>query len=181
MLDNLLKLVAEHAQDAIVKNDAVPNQFNDAAIQEATSVIQNNLSSSLSQGNLQDVLSIFGNSNQVASNPLVGNIVSQLAGNLGEKFGVQPQQAQSIANSLIPMVINQFAQKTNNPNDNSFNINDIISNLSGGKTQGVDFGNVVSQMQQGQGVDFAGLAGQFLGGNKQSGGLGGLLGGFLGK
>jgi hypothetical protein len=181
MIENLLNLVKEHAQEAILKNDAVPNQFNDAAINEASSLIQSNLTSSLSQGNLQDVLSIFGNSNNLGSNPLVGNIVGQLAGNLGSKFGVQPQQAQSIANSLIPMVMGQLANKTNNPNDSSFNINDLMQTFSGGKTQGVDFGNVLSQMQEGKGVDFAGLAGQFLGSNQQAGGLGGLLGGIFGK
>ncbi|MFN8286669.1 MAG: hypothetical protein U0V74_07955 [Chitinophagales bacterium] len=182
MLDQLIKLVAENAQDAIVNNNAVPNQFNEAAISETTNTIQNHLSQAVSQGNLQDVLGLFGNAQNMGTNPLVGNIVSQLSGNLSSKFGVGGTDAQGIAAQLVPLVLGQLVSKTNNPNDSSFNINDIMSNLSGGKgASGIDFGNIVSQMQQGgAGVDLGGLASQFLGDGKQ-GGLGDVLGGFLGK
>ncbi len=179
MLDQLLDLVKSNAQDLIVNNQAVPNQFNEAAIGEAGSAIQNGLSSALQNGNIQDVLGMFGDTQNLQNNPVVGNIVSQLAGSLGNKFGVDASQAQNIAASLIPQVLSQFTQKTNDPGDSSFNINDIMSNLSGGKAQGVDFGNIVSQLQSGKGVDFGGLASQLLGGNK--GGLGDMIGGFFGK
>lgn len=180
MFEQLLDLVKENAQDAIVNNNAIPNQHNEAAIGEAGNAIQSVLGNALQGGNLQDVLGMFGNAQNLSSNPLVGNIVSQLAGSLGSKFGVDGAQAQNIAGSLIPQVLSKLTAKTNDPNDSSFNINDIMGSLSGGKgTGGVDFSNVVSQMQNGKGVDLAGLAGQFLGGNK--GGIGDLLGGFLGK
>ncbi len=182
MLDQLVKLVAENAQDAIVNNNAVSNQYNDAAISETSNAIQNQLSQAVSQGNLQDVLGLFGNSQNMGSNPLVGNIVSQLSGSLSSKFGVAGADAQGIASQLVPLILGKLVNKTNDPNDSSFNINDIMGNLSGGKgTSGIDFGNIVSQMQQGGGVDLGGLASQFLGGNKPGGGLGDVLGGFLGK
>jgi hypothetical protein len=180
MLEQLLNLVKENAQDAIVNNNAIPNQHNDAAIGEATNAIHDQLSQAVSGGNLQDVLGLFGNAQNLTSNPLVGNIISQLAGSLGSKFGVDGSQAQNIASSLIPQVLGKLSNKTNDPADSSFNVNDIMSHLAGGGgTKGVDFGNIVSQMQHGGGVDIAGLAGQFLGGNKR--GIGDLLGGFLGK
>ncbi len=182
MLDQLIKLVSENAQDAIVNNNAVPNQYNDAAISETSNAIQSQLSQAVSQGKLQDVLGLFGNSQNMDSNPLVGSIVSQLSGSLTGKMGVTGADAQGIAAQLVPLVLSKLVNKTNDPNDASFNINDIMSNLSGGKgAQGIDFGNIVSQMQQGGGVDLGGLASQFLGGDKQGGGLGDVLGGFLGK
>lgn len=180
MLDQLLNLVKENAQDLIVNNQAIPNQFNDAAIGEAGNAIHDQLSQAVNGGNLQDVLGIFGNSRNLTNNPLVGNIVSQLAGSLGGKFGVDGTQARNIAGKLIPQILGQLTDKTNNPNNSSFNINDIMGHLSGGGNKGIDFGKIVQQMQQGGGgVDFGNLAGQLSGGNK--GGLGDVIGGFFKK
>lgn len=181
MLEQLINLVKENAQDAIVNNQAVPNQFNDAAIGEAGNVIKDVLGSAVQNGNLQDVMGIFGNSSNLQSNPLVSNIITQLTQNLGAKFGIDATAAQNIATTVIPMVLNQFSQKTNDTANNGFNINDIMGSLSGGKAQGVDFGQILGQLNSGKGggVDLAGLAGQLLGGDKKKGGLGDILGGFL--
>ncbi len=177
MLDQLLNLVKENAQDLIVNNPSVPNQFNDAAIGEAVNAIHDQMSQAINKGNLQDVLGLFGHAQSLQNNPLVGNIVSNLSGSLGSKFGVDISQAQQIAAQLIPQILGSPVSKTNNPNDASFNINDIMGHLGGGGNKGIDFGNIISQLQQGGKVDLGGLAGQFLGGNK--GGLGDILGGFL--
>jgi len=181
MLEQLINLVKENAQEAIVNNQAVPNQFNDAAIGEAGNVIKDVLGAAVQNGNLQDVMSIFGNSSNLQNNPLVGNIVNQLSQNLSAKFGIDTSAAQNIALSVIPMVLSQFSQKTNDPAKNGFDINDIMGSLSGGKAQGIDFGQVLGQIKNGKGggVDLAGLAGQLFGGGKQKGGLGDILGGFL--
>ncbi len=179
MLDQLLNLVKENAGDLIVNNNQVPNQFNEASIGEATNAIKNGLGNALQQGKLQDVLGMFGNAQNLGSNPVVSDIISQFAGSLGGKFGVDGSAAQNIASELIPQVLGKFVNKTNDPNDNSFNINDVIGQLSGGKAGGLDFGNIVSQLQQGGKVDFGGLAGQLLGG--KGGGLGDALGGLFGK
>ncbi|MCS6934928.1 MAG: DUF937 domain-containing protein [Chitinophagales bacterium] len=174
MLQQLIQLVQENAQDLIVKNPNVPDQFNDAAISEAGNIIQNQLAQAVKKGQLQDVLGMFGNQQGLRNNPVVSAIITQFAASLASKFGVNSSQAQQIAGQLIPQILGALVSKTNNPADNSFNINDIMSQLgAGGK--GIDFGSVVTQMQQGGKVDFGSLAGQILGGGK-SGGLGGLLG-----
>jgi hypothetical protein len=180
MLQNLLELVKENAQEAIIKNDALPNQYNDEAVKEASTTIQNGLGGAVQNGNLQDVLGLFTDKKNIANNPLVGNIVNQLSGSLGSKFGVDPSNAANIATTLIPQVLNMLQSKTNDPNDPSFDINDLMGQLSGNNGAGsVDFGSIISQMQSGKGVDLAGVAGQLLGGKK--GGLGGIIGGFFGK
>lgn len=181
MLDQLINLVKENAQDSIVNNQAVPNQYNDAAIGEAGNVIKDVLGAAVQNGNLQDVMGIFGNSSSLENNPLVSNIITQLTQNLATKFGINAATAQSIAASVIPMVLSQFAQKTNDTAKNGFDINDIMGSLSGGKAQGIDFGQVLSQLNSGKGggADLAGLAGQLLSGSKQKGGLSDILSGFL--
>ena len=180
MFEQLLDLVKKNAQDLVVNNAQIPNHQNDAVIAETTNVIKNVLSNAVRSGNLQDVMGMFGNSQNLANNPLVATIVSQLITNLSTKFGINAATAQSVAGNLIPQILSQFTNKTNDPNNSSFNINDIMGQLSGGKTSGIDFSSVVSQMQSGKGFNIAGLAGQLLG-QKKSGGFGDMLGGFLGK
>ena len=180
MLEQLLNIVKENAQEVIVNNQAVPNQFNEAAMGEATNAITSQLTQAVSQGNLQDVLGMFGNTQNLQNNPIVGAIVAQLANSLGSKFGVSGANAQDIASQLIPQVLGSLVNKTNDPNDSSFQINDIMNQLSGGKgASGVDFGNIVSQLQQGGGIDLGNIASQFLGRN--AGGIGDMLGGFFKK
>ena len=60
------------------------------------------------------------------------NVAKSLAG----KFGISHEQASGIVQSLIPKVMGALVTKTNDPNDKSFDLKDIIGSLSGGK--GVD-------------------------------------------
>lgn len=132
MLDQLIKLVEQNAGKAIVQNDAVPNQHNNAAIKDVATQIFDGLKGQVSQGNVQEVVSMFqGGQSSLTSNPMVTQLITKVAGSLASKFGVSQQQAQSIATSLIPVVMNKFVDKTNDTNDNDFNLQDIMKNFTG--------------------------------------------------
>ena len=135
MFENLLNLVKAHAGSAIVDNPAIPNQHNDAAIKEATTGIMDQLKSTVASGGISQLTSMFSGGN-TASNPMIQNISASVAKNLASKFGISPEQANSIVQSLIPKVMGAFVSKTNDPNDKSFDLKDIVGSLSGGK--GVD-------------------------------------------
>jgi len=82
MLDQLVKLVEQNAGKAIVQNNAIPNQFNNAAIQEVAGGIMNTLKGQVGQGNLQQVASMFqGGASQssLASNPMVKQMIASIA------------------------------------------------------------------------------------------------------
>lgn len=152
MLDQLIKLVQQNADDSIVKNQAVPNQFNSAAIQDVAAQIMNGLQGQASQGNVQQIAGMFKGGGSLANNPMVSQIISSITGNLASKFGVSPQAAAGIANSLIPTVLNQFVNKTNDPNDNDFDLQDILKNVTGKS----NVGDMLSQFTGGsnkQGVN----------------------------
>jgi len=140
MLDQLIKLVEQNAGEAIVKNQAIPNQFNNAAIKDVAEQILGGLQGQVSQGNMQQVASMFtsGNAGALANNPMVTQIVSNIAASLGSKFGVSPQIAQSIAAGLIPQVMNQFVKKTNDPKDNDFDLQDMMRGFSGNSNLNVN-------------------------------------------
>ncbi len=88
MLDQLMKLVEEHAGDAIINNPAIPNQHNNAAIKDVASQIFGGLQSQASGGNLQQIVSMFqnGGGSSIAHNPMVANIISSVAGNFASKL-----------------------------------------------------------------------------------------------
>jgi uncharacterized protein YidB (DUF937 family) len=129
MLDNLINLVKEHAGDAIVKNNAIPNEHNDAAISTTANSILDTLKSQATSGNLGGIMDMFKNNG--TSNALSSSISNTVINELTKKFGIDSAQASGIASSLIPKVMESFAKKTNDPNDSSFNLQDIVKNIGG--------------------------------------------------
>ena len=136
MFENLLELVKQNAGDAIVKNPAIPNEQNDAAINTTASGIMDQLKSLSSGGELEKILDMFKGGN-VSESPVVGKVSNNVAGDLMNKFGINSDQAGGIVKSLIPLVLRKLVSKTNDPNDKSFDLSGIISSLSGGNSGGL--------------------------------------------
>ncbi|MDX2172714.1 MAG: hypothetical protein SFY56_06295 [Bacteroidota bacterium] len=128
MFDNLLNLVKEHAGDAIINNNSIPNEKNDEAIHSTTTSIVNTLKSQVSGGNLNSVMDMFKSGNTTTvSNSLNTNV----AGDLMKKFNLDQSAANNIVSSLLPNVMDSFVKKTNDPNDKSFDLKDVMSSLGG--------------------------------------------------
>jgi hypothetical protein len=166
MIDQLIKLVQQNASDTITKNATVPPQFKGEAAKEVAQGIFSGIQNQVSSGNIQDVMGLLKNGGSVSSlanNTVVTNIISSVAGKFAAKFGIPQQTAQQIASSIVPKVVSQFISKTNDPNDNDFDLQDVIKSFSGGS-------------------GFGDLLGKFTGGGpgkKDEGGVGGMLGGLF--
>jgi hypothetical protein len=133
MLENLINLIKEHAGDAVVNNPAIPNEQNNAVISEAGNSIIGSLKNMVSQGNMQDVLNLFHNQGgNITTNPAVQNISGNFVQTLMDKFGLNQGAANGVASNLIPNVLQSLVHKTNDPNDNSFDLQGIISHLTSG-------------------------------------------------
>lgn len=136
MFDNLLNLVKEHAGDAIINNPAIPNEKNNDAIHTTTTSIVDTLKAQVTSGNLSSITDLLKNGNINSSS--IGNVLqSNVVSDLMKKFGVDNTQATNIASSLLPKVMEQFASKTNDPNDSSFDLKGIMSSLGGGNASGI--------------------------------------------
>ncbi|MGN7719349.1 hypothetical protein [Chitinophaga sp. 22620] len=189
MLDQLVQLVRENAQETVVANPAIPNEQNEAVIGEATHSIASGLQDALANGNVKEVMGLFNSNGQVDSqNPVVNNISGNLISNLTQKFNLNSGTAASIAASLIPAVLGSLVKKTNDPSDNGFSLDSIFGSLTGGSTNGVNLGGLLGKFgldKDADGdVDMQDLVGMISSGAKQqqgSGGLGGLLGNLFGK
>ncbi len=149
MLDNLINLIKQNAGDSIINNPSVPNEKNDAAIQETGNSIVDTLKNALAGGNMKDILGMFTKGNVDSSNPVVQQATNGAASNLQQKLGIGEQEASKIAGSLVPNVMNQLAQKTADPSDHSFNIQDIFNKLSGGKTSGMNVAGLMDKFKGG--------------------------------
>lgn len=152
MFDELFKLVQGESGEQIINNPQVPNEQNDAAIETTTSSIFDGLKSQVAGGNGADVLSLLGGKSSVQGNPLVGGLTANVTNSLMEKLGIDNPAAKQIAATLVPVVIGKLVSRTNDPNDNGFDINSIFGSLTGGKSDQFNLGGLLggSQNQQGQ-------------------------------
>lgn len=133
MLENLKSLISEHAGDAIINNPAIPNEQNEEAITTASDSIVKGLKEEVSGGHVSGVMNLFNGGEQaVATSPLTQKIQGSFVENLMHKFGLDQGKAMQIGATLIPMVLKKFVNKTNDPNDKSFDLSSIISSLTGG-------------------------------------------------
>jgi hypothetical protein len=131
MLENLINLVKEHAGDAIINNPAIPNEHNDAAINTTADGIMNHIKGLVTNGGIESIMGLFSGGNNAVNNE-VDNMSGNIASSLMGKFGIGAEQAGGIVKMLLPQVMNSLISKTNDPNDNSFDVQSIIGSLMGG-------------------------------------------------
>ncbi len=149
MFDNLLELVKSQAGNAIINNPAIPNEHNDAAVEVASSSIFDTLKNAATSGNIGDVMSMFsGGAGNAASSPLAGIMQNNMVQGLMSKFGLEQGAASNVAGGLLPNVLQSLVHKTNDPNDSSFDLQGILSKVTGGNG-GFDIGSLVSNFTGG--------------------------------
>jgi Bacterial protein of unknown function (DUF937) len=186
MFEQLTQLVQQFGHDAVVKNDAVPNEHNEAVMQEASSSIMDGLKNMAAQGNVSDLAGLLqGNNAADADNPVVQKLTQQLTGNLGQKFGLSSDAASGVASNLIPKVLGSLVGNAKDPNHKGFEVSDLMNSISGGSGSsglidavskyGGQFG--LDQNADGK-VDMSDAMAAV---SKKGGGLGGLLGKLFGK
>lgn len=136
MLENLISLVKENAKQAIIENPAIPNEQNDAACETAATSIFDSLKNMIGNGGIESVTQLFSNNGE-NQGTVVKEISGNVAGELMNKFGLENSAANGIVQSLVPTVMGQLTSKTNDPDDNSFDLKSIVGSLTGGDAGGI--------------------------------------------
>lgn len=173
MLEQLMGLIKDHSQEAIVNNPAIPNEHNDSAMQTILSSVVGGLANQGQSGDASGLWSLLSGKSggNISSNPIVSGIANQAISSLMTKFGLNQGAAGSIVSAVLPSVMGSLINKTNDPNDSSFDLNSIMGAVMGG------------QQQQGGG-GIMDMVGGLLGGQQQApqqgGGLMDMVGGLLG-
>ncbi|MEO8569962.1 MAG: hypothetical protein ABI419_12515 [Ginsengibacter sp.] len=167
MLEELFNLVKGAANDTVINNPEVPNEKNDEIVAEATNTVASGLRNIVAGGGAQNLLSLFGKGNQqgsggLLSNPIVNMMIGHFADKLMNKFNLGGNQANSIAGSLIPNVLNGLVNKTNDPSNSTFSLDNLLKSITGGKSSQI-------AQQQGGGGGLSDILGQL--GGSGGGGL----------
>lgn len=202
MLEQLLGLIQDNSQEAIVQNPAVPNEHNNDVMQTILGSITGGLQQHAQSGNLQDIMGLLsgrasqGDTAGVMSNPVASSISNNAIGSIMEKFGLDSSAAGGIVATVIPSVLSGLAGKVSNPNDSSMDFNGLLGGLLGSgnaqtsQSSGFDFNQIGYALADGKldMNDLMRVGGSMLGGgnsnqSQQGGGLdlGGMLGGLFGK
>jgi len=185
MFEQLTQLVQQFGKDAVVNNDAVPNEHNEAVMSEASNSILSGLQKIASEGGTEDLAGLFqGNAASDSSNPIVQKLTEQLTGSLGSKFGMDADAASGVAGNLIPKVLGSLVNNAKDPNHKGFEVSDLVNAISGGagnsglmdavSKYGGQFG--LDQNEDGK-VDLS----DAMAAVTKKGGFGGLLGKLFGK
>lgn len=149
MLDNLMDLVRKYTGSAVNDNPAVPNEKNEAVAQQAGNSIVDTLKNALGSGRLNDVLGYFKKGG-ADNDDLVNEATTNYAHELQTKHGVNSAQAEHIAGQVVPNAMNEMASRTVDPDDKSFNIQDIFNKLTGGKTSGFNVQQALNKFTGGK-------------------------------
>ena len=154
MFEQLTELVQQFGNDAVVKNNAIPNEQNEAVMNEASSSILSGLQKMVSEGGVEQLAGLFsGNNAANGSNPVVQQLTEQLTGKLGSKFGLSNEVSSGVAGTMIPKILGSLIGKANDPNDSSFNISDLVSAISGGGGQNSGIMDAISKYGEQFGLD----------------------------
>jgi uncharacterized protein YidB (DUF937 family) len=134
MFDQIVKLVKDQLDSDPEVAKAIPDDKKEAVHQEIASHITKNLAAEAPQnGGIGGLLSKL-QSGIGSGSPVVSGIEGGLAGTLGSKFGLSPAVTGAIA-AILPGILQKFANKAKDPNDNSVTedgISGTLSKLGGG-------------------------------------------------
>jgi len=141
MLEELFNLVKGDAQQTVINNSDIPNEQNNAIIAEATNTVASGLRNMVAGGGLQNIISMFTGGEQqnnqssgsLLSNPMVSMMIGHFAGKLMNNFNIGGAQANNIANNLIPSVIGGLINKTNDSNNSTFSLENLLNSITGGQ------------------------------------------------
>ena len=158
-MQELFNLIKERADQSVINNPDVPNEQNEAVLSDANTSVTEGLQKMLASGGFENVMSMFGGNASATqgpggllNNPIVSNIVNNFKERLTRDRGLADDKANNLANDLIPNVISGLVQKTNDPNDSSFDLKNIITSFTGqeGGGGGLDLNNMLNKFTGGK-------------------------------
>lgn len=134
MLQDVMNMVRETVSNAISGNQEVPEEKKGQVVETTTHAIADGLKRNMNMDNLKGIVSLFKGHDSTDKNPITGNIETSVANALKEQVGLQPNTANSITASIVPMVISALAGRMNDPNDKEFDVQNLIRSFIGTTT-----------------------------------------------
>lgn len=150
MFDQILQMVKDHLGNNPEVTSNLSREKQDEVHNEvATQITQGLAAQASQQGGVGGLLQTLQNAATNGS-PITGAIDGGLVSSLASRFGLPPAITGAIAGAL-PGLLQKFAHKANDPNDNSITPDQIsksISNLSPGSIPNVNAGGLSGLLNQ---------------------------------
>jgi uncharacterized protein YidB (DUF937 family) len=144
MFEQILNVVKEQIGNNPNAAAAIPADKADDVHKEIASQITNGLKGHAeSQGGAGGLLASLSGM-MSSGNPLTSAIEGGMVSSLGSKFGLPPAVTGAIAGAL-PGILQKFAQKANDPNDNSVSLDSITKGLGGSGGLAGGLGNILGK------------------------------------
>lgn len=144
MLENLFSLIKDKAAESVLNNPVIAVHHQEGIINEASSSIIDVLKDQLAAGKLKEVLEVFQHAD-ISHNAIVSRMVTKFTSRLQNNYAIGAPDAKNIATTLIHPVMGQLVKKTNDPDDQSFDLPDMISQFGGSQ---VDLGRIINKFNK---------------------------------
>jgi hypothetical protein len=125
MFEKLFMLVKNNAGMAVINNPVIPAG-------EASSSIIEVLKSQMENGRIGELIKFFRFSGTY-NESLVTSMINKFASRLNKFYSIDMPSAQAAANSLIPAVMKQLVQQSNNHQTKEFALGTMLSQLNGNR------------------------------------------------
>lgn len=171
MLEELFNLV----KSVVSQNQTVPSAQKDAIAAEATNTVASGMRNMVAGGGLGSLISMFSHNNlqnsgnSLSSNPIVSMMIGHFTEKLMSKFNLDSKEAGNVASGMIPEVISNLVNKSNDPHNNNFSLERLLNSITGGKVA-----EAVPNTTGESGGGFQDILSRLTGGSSHSGG-GGLM------
>ncbi len=140
MLEQIIaSLKGELLQKFTKGEQSIPEDKVDDAVGLAKDNMLETVKDEVQRGNLNGLLDLFKDKQNVASHPIVTNMIMKYAGDLGAKLGIPPNMATTIANFAIPFILKKIMGKAEEQGVDQ----NALMGMLGGSMGGGDMGNLM--------------------------------------
>jgi hypothetical protein len=137
MLDELMRMAQQYAPQVLENNQEVQTTQQGAIAQEASTSMFTGMQELLRTGGPGAIKGLMeGAQSQDPENPQMQQVSQHFENNLTQKMGISSGMAKTIGMALIPMLLSKLFNRTKDPNDTGFNIQDMLGSLMGGGAAG---------------------------------------------
>ena len=125
MIESIIQSTKIELGKELSKNGVKSNQMDDV-LGVAQDTILKKFKSSATGGDLDGILNLFNGKQSITGSPLVKSVINDYAFQLISKLGFSKSMSKTVANTVIPFIMNLINKKTP---DTGLNNNDLISML----------------------------------------------------
>lgn len=137
MIDQIINSLKGELTKKFTGDFGMQQEKVDDAVVLAKDDIFDTVKDEVGRGNLGGLMNLFQNKDQIATNPIVTNMIRKYAGDLGSKLGLDPNLSGTIANYAIPFILGKFI---NTAQEKGIDQASLMSML-GGSEKGKDLGD----------------------------------------